>query len=337
MNNDEYSLQNIVEFLNRKGVFLPPEIVADSAVMLKVKYELMRHDVKSDMNNYLSNYFEDRLIDFKNKNLLIIPKVIIVLSNQCSLSCRYCSMLMPYFDAPWEIRLEDAVSNIKVFLDSVDEVLNFNIIGGEPFLYKNLPSVLEYADASDKIKHIAVFTNGTILPRKDVLEILKRKKVEVVLSDYGDIVQMAKFISLMEENSVNITVRTNMMWINFGDTKNRGRNEANIRKIFSDCIFSRNCKALVEDRLYVCERAARLHMLDQDYSSSQDYIILEKNNRTRENRNRIRSVYNAERADACNFCDAGCLDAETLTAGEQIHAQKERSKYTFILRENSLF
>lgn len=336
MNIDKQSLETIFKLLNLNNVSLNPIILNDSDFLLKLKYELMRHDVKFNLNFYFKNLFKERLKKFCDKKYTIIPKVILILSNKCTMACKKCSMLMPYFQIPWEISCSNAIENVDIFLSGIDEVLNFNIIGGEPFLYKSLSTIIKHVSLSKKVKHIVVFTNGTLLPNEETVQVLQNEKVEIVLSDYGNIVKMAKFVDFAERNNINLIIRSDNYWIDFGNTSNRGKTEVVLKEHFSNCVFSGNCKALLGNRLYICERAARLYALDVGYDSVRDFVTLSKNKSIKEICFAIRKIYSADIADACNYCDAGSPNISRIVAGEQFDDNFMRSKYTIIPREKEI-
>lgn len=56
-------------------------------------------------------------------------------------------------------------------------------------------------------------------------------------------------------------IRTNFQWINFGDCYCRDKDINTIKHEFKNCIFSRNCRAVLRDKFFVCERSARMYML----------------------------------------------------------------------------
>lgn len=241
---------------------------------------------------------------------------------------------MPYFEDSWRIDIESAILNINRFMRSVDEVLNFNIIGGEPFIYDDLHIVLAHINEIQTIRHIAIFTNGTVIPNNNCLYPLKNKKIEIVLSDYGNLKQMAKFVNWAETNDIRLTIRSAAKWIDFGNTTSRNRNKEELKKIFSNCDFSDNCKALLEDKLFVCERSARLFMLNKEQKLNRDYVFISHDDKdiTRE---KIRQTYCADSADACNYCDAGVCNPVEIEAGLQMRNRGFcKSKYTIVNRND---
>jgi len=301
--------------------------------IVKMKYELMRYDVQNDIDHYHKYFYEDRSRAFSSDEYIVVPKIIMILSNKCSLSCDNCSMLMPKYDEKWEIEAYEAIYYFDNFLRGADEVLNLNLVGGEPLLYNDLPTIIDYYKDNKKIKQISIYTNGTILPNEQLINSFRHNKVEVVLSDYGNVVQMAKFVETLEINKIRLTIRTNSQWIDFGNIHNRGKSDEILKYEFENCLFSYNCKTIYNNKVFVCERAARMHMISSDFDSLKDYVTLPVYFTDDEIRQGIKQLLNIDAAESCNFCDAGKKDPIIVPAGEQIGAAIKRSQYTIVRRD----
>ena len=107
------------------------------------------------------------------------------ISDACNLNCRGCTHFAPLFhsiDADMESRLED----VRTLSRKVSHIIEFDILGGEPFLN---PDVGIYAEEIRKIlpkTHINIVTNGLLLPRisKDVFDSLRRNEIVISISEY---------------------------------------------------------------------------------------------------------------------------------------------------------
>ena len=184
-------------------------------------------------------------------------------------------MLMPRFLNPWVLPVREAVKYIDNFLRGTDEVLTFNLIGGEPLLYNDLPILLEHLQACDKVKRITLSTNCTITPDERLLEAFRLDKVEIRISDYGNLAQTAKIIELLEKSEINIEVPPDQRWLDFGGTHYRDKDEETLKNEFRRCYVASDCKAVYRDKYFVCERAARMFMLGDIYDASRDYVDLD--------------------------------------------------------------
>ena len=72
---------------------------------------------------------------------LIIPYVELCISPQCTLRCRDCANFMQHYHKPQPMDLEQVWSWVTAFLESVDHVMTFRVMGGEPLMQKQLPEL----------------------------------------------------------------------------------------------------------------------------------------------------------------------------------------------------
>jgi organic radical activating enzyme len=271
----------------------------------------------------------DRLV---SGNYVIVPQIIFILSNLCTLKCKHCSMLMPHFKEKWELEVADAMRYIANFLRGVDEVISFNLIGGEPLLYKELHLVIDFLQQNEKVKRILLTTNCTIIPSSENLAALKKSKVELFLSDYGIINKMAQLVSVLEKENINFKIHSDQKWIIFGGTACRRKSPKVLDYEYTRCQFSQSCKALLKDKYFSCERAARMHMLGNVYDSGCDYVALSEEEPAEVIRTKIKDMVVRRTANACNHCDAAQADPGLIEAGEQ-DEEKHRSPYTIMKRK----
>lgn len=85
---------------------------------------------------------------------------------------------------------EDLVEDIDLFFTCVDRIMLFHVSGGEPLLYAHTADIIEYIDRKygDRIDTLRTVTNGTIVPKDEVLEKLSRCNVEITVDDYREAV-----------------------------------------------------------------------------------------------------------------------------------------------------
>lgn len=100
------------------------------------------------------------------------------------------------------------------------------ILGGEPFLNKDLEKYIEYvAQTYDKkIGRINITTNGTVLPEQDTLDVLRRYNVNVVISDYTNAIsyedKLRKFREVLDANDIAYMLNQSLEWLEFGFSEN---------------------------------------------------------------------------------------------------------------------
>ncbi len=94
---------------------------------------------------------------------------------------------MPYCKEKFTIDVKEQINDLKKLLFYVDGIINVEVIGGEPFVYNQLPELLLYLLGESKVKFVEITSNGTILPSTNILNLLKNSKVCILLSDYGKV------------------------------------------------------------------------------------------------------------------------------------------------------
>lgn len=166
---------------------------------------------------------------------LIIPKLNILVTDRCSLRCKDCRALVPMVNNPQDEPLEKVIKEIDTILEVVDGVVDIEPIGGEPFLYPDLPELLEYLCSQDKILNVCISTNATVIPSERCLEVLKNKKIFIYVSDYGYLEMMAKVVSSLESAGVSFVVESDQKWSDVGGTYFRNRDVDSLRKEYMNC------------------------------------------------------------------------------------------------------
>ncbi len=266
----------------------------------------------------------------ENPDYFIVPKLNFVVTEKCSLSCKDCRALVPYVKNPKEAPLEEVIEEIDIVLEAVDEVVDMEPIGGEPFLYPYLAEVLEHMAKSPKVNNVVVSTNGTIIPKEKLTNVLKNRKIFVEISDYGHIDKMAALVKFFEQNQIAFEVETDQTWFDVGGLDNRGRTHEELKEEYRNCYCQYLVKYIWEKKIWVCPRAPRLSSLNI-IEELNDYESLEATN-AEETRKRIIRCYNATYAEACNYCNQGDLNTTFVKAGIQTDGRIVNSDYTIIKR-----
>ena len=100
-----------------------------------------------------------------------------MLTEKCSLKCKDCSNLMQYYAKPIDEDYDILIHSLDKFMKNVDFVNEVRLIGGEPLMYKKIDQVMEKILTYNNYEKIFVYTNGTIVPKGNRLEVFKRIKI----------------------------------------------------------------------------------------------------------------------------------------------------------------
>lgn len=196
-------------------------------------------------------------------DLLYVDLVQICLTERCTLKCKDCAHGCFAVDAQSEdLSLEMAKKSADSFFSKVDIVREFVLIGGEPLLYQELSEIINYIGERyrDKISIFSIVTNGTIIPKQEVLELCKKYNVLVRISDYSETLKWIKernmqLIDKLEQNEVSFILEEKVsQWMDYGfQTTDRKGNEDELIQVFDEC--QTPCREIRGSKYYYCVMA----------------------------------------------------------------------------------
>lgn len=135
------------------------------------------------------------------KNRCVLSKIDTVVTSRCSLKCMNCNMFIGHVAEPSDISLDRLKRNFDIFFDSVDYVYEYTLLGGEPFIHRELKEIISYLGDryGERIGQINLISNGTIVPEETVVRTLFQYHVTVHISDYTCSVQYKKKLKEVAE------------------------------------------------------------------------------------------------------------------------------------------
>ena len=300
-----YFIHKLVYKLHRLGFY---------TYSIKYYYE----DNKSDMNKlkclFKAVFTNLKIFNYKNGyyEYLEIP-----ITTMCSLKCKHCSNLIPCYKKPKDYDFEILEKGINEFLKCINNIVYIRVLGGEPFLSRNLYKVLNLLLKSNKLQRIEIVTNGTIIPKdKELIKLLQNKRIIVCISQYP-FVDDNKLINYLKDNNINYRLDKMDYWINHGDTNKRNRNYKELRKQFKKC--DNVCKSLVNGQFHICPRSSHGTDLGIIKDNQNDYVnLLDETISPSEKRKQINKLLKTKCIKACDYCDYGTKLAKRIEVAEQI-------------------
>ena len=246
----------------------------------------------------------------------------IPITTMCSLKCKHCSNLIPCYKRPSDYDFKILEKSINAFLECINNIVYIRVLGGEPFLGKNLYGVLDLILKSNKVQRIEVVTNGTIIPKdKKLIEKLQNNRVIVCISVYPN-VDDNKLVAFLKENNIKYRLDEMDYWIAHGDTKKRNRTEKELRRQYAKC--DNVCKSLVNGQIHICPRSSHGTDLGIIKNNEDDYInILDDNLTPSEKRKQFNKLLKTKSIKACDYCDYGTKKAKKIPVAEQIKLNKK--------------
>jgi organic radical activating enzyme len=259
-----------------------------------------------------------------------------VVTTFCTLRCKHCAHLNAYYyflpRGKEQLKFFDAdeiIETVKKILESVDEIREMSVDGGEPFMHRQLSKILKFIVQAEKIKRIEVVTNGTLCPNEDALQTLKNKKIYVTISDYGDVsIKVKELQVILKKNNVSHRVQVQGYgWDDLGEHYNRNRGISELKKTYNTC-FDTRYKLILDKKIYDCHRVANAVYLGLHDPSKFEEIDVFKWNAT-ELREKIRGLYFNKYIPYCNYCNG---KGKLVVAGlqftdEEIRQLREKNNY----------
>lgn len=303
----------------------------DHRIIRPIKQMLVEYYQYKYQPEAVDKAVEDRLVKVNkmvDEGKMVLPAVTFMLTTRCTLNCKNCLALTPYFtgDKNYDVDADTILNDMKTFLDSVDYITRVAFLGGEPFLYKDMDVLLEYLIGNDKVESIFIPSNGTVVPEDKVIKQLRNEKVHIGLSYYGFLNEMSRIVSVFEKNNILFKViNMDEIWVRPGGIECRNKSEEQIKVDNIRCKCTVNSRIMENGRLYCCGRSARLHALKVTDSHT-DYQEIDDKMTVEERRDRINKVFMADYAEACNYCDFGGAAQIKVKSGEQMN-EREISSY----------
>ena len=263
------------------------------------QYERMRKIL--NLSSWDESYAEN-----ENDEILILPRFVISVTNKCSLRCKDCNNLMPYFKEKYDMEINELLKDIDTIFQFVDKCIVVEIIGGEPFLYQNFDKIMERLLNNDKVGVVEVTTNGTIFPRKEWIALLRHPKCYIMVSDYGKVneARRKELISYFKQEGINYEEMVSAKWIDTGDLKKRNKSMHRLKWEYYNCWANIECRTLWKGKLFTCGRAPGLYELGKAKGPTNylDVRSLSGNN-VKEGKQIIRDFYLSNQCECCDYCD----------------------------------
>ena len=252
--------------------------------------------------NYKNGYYE----------YLEIP-----ITNRCSLRCKDCFNLIPYYKKRCDYDLDTLTKSIKTFLTCISNIVYVRVLGGEPFLSSNIVPILKQLIKSDKIQRIEIVTNGTVVPKdKELIKLMQNPRVMVSISVYP-MVNCDRLVEVLKENNIKYHLDKATYWLSPGEPTKRNRTFKELKKQFRQC--SHVCKSLVNGQVHYCPRSSHGMDLGLIENNPKDYVnLLDKKTSIKEKQKQLAGLYKKKCITACDYCDFGTKLGKRIPVAEQI-------------------
>ncbi len=180
-------------------------------------------------------------------------------STACNLNCELCLNFNPYAAKPDVRSIEQVKADIDLFFNCVDYVMLFHVSGGEPFLYPHFAEVIEYLGTKyrHQILTLRTVTNGTVVPKDELLQRLSGIDFEITVDDYREAVpdskeDFARLIKKLEKYHIKYEINKAEAWIDLAPTVTDHSmwTEEQLTTHFDNC--AQTWQELRDGKLYSC-------------------------------------------------------------------------------------
>jgi len=193
-----------------------------------------------------------------NPESLNIKSLDVVLTEKCTLKCHDCANLMQYYVKPVNCDHSVIVSSIRRFMSCVDHLFEFRLLGGEPFIDKQIGDIIDELLRYENLSYIIIYTNGTLIPSAATLQALKNPRIQVQVTDYGPLSRNIKSVlALFCQHAINYSVTTFDKWQDCGDIEPRNRSTKELEEVYDKCCAA-DIYTLLHGTLYPCPFAAHV-------------------------------------------------------------------------------
>jgi len=264
---------------------------------------------------------------------LFLRSIDLVITERCSLRCRDCSNLMQYYQNPQDCDIDLLKRSIETFCAIFDQVMDFRLIGGETFMNKQWPILVQRLVTEDKIKRIVLYSNGTIIPKQTDILNLKNSKVLVIITDYGTLSRKLKpLIAMFEDNEIAYHLLKVEEWLDCSAINSHKRTARDNQEIYSNCC-AKNMATLSDGKLFRCPYAANVNRLGAVADSNNDYIDLLQEphdpDNIEETKNMVRNfIWRKDYLKTCDYCSGRPLSGAEVQPAIQADKPLAYHKYS---------
>ena len=267
---------------------------------------------------------------------LNVKYIDLVITERCSMKCVDCSNLMQYYNNPKNSTFDEIKKSVEVTMSSIDYLSEFRVIGGEPFMNKDIGKIIDFLKEFSNLSRIVIYTNATIVPKNETLKSLVHKKVSLDITRYEthkhSINNHEKLINVLKENKVNYVTHTADRWTDSGRVKKYNRTEEELQSLFQNCCVG-DILSILNGKLYRCPFSANAHNLNAIPYNKNDIIdLLDENVKMDEMREKIYKLYTRkdrkEYLTACKFCKGRDLETPEIPAGLQTKEVLKNPNYS---------
>lgn len=267
---------------------------------------------------------------YMNDGQLFMRSIDLIITEKCSLRCSHCSNLMQYYEKPQNCDLDMLFESIDAYCDVIDEVMDFRVIGGETFMNKDWPKITEKLIREPKARRVVLYTNSTIVPKKETIPLLQNDKVIIIATDYGKELsrKLPELKAFCEENGIAYHILEVEEWLDCATITRHERSIEDNVQLYRLCC-AKNMATLSDGKVFRCPYAANAHRLQAVPDFHEDYVDLMDHGKGPEEKKRmlIEFLYNIPYLKTCDFCNGRPLSGVEVAPAVQVKEPLAYERY----------
>lgn len=254
---------------------------------------------------------------------LFLRSVDVIITERCSLKCVSCSNLMQYYEHPQNCETTQLLDSISRLCSVVDEINEFRVIGGEPFMNKEVHLITQALVKESKVANVVIYTNGTILPKPEQIQGMNDPKVLVLITDYGELSRNLKpLVECLSAAGIRYYVDKAGGWTDCSTISTHHRSADELKALFTACC-TKNSFTLSGDKFFRCPFSANMDRLGHILLNSEDRfdlaLVLKSGWDTNFTKRQLSAfIDNVEYLSACDYCNGRSFDAPEIEPAKQI-------------------
>ncbi len=235
---------------------------------------------------------------------IIFDKVEFNITAKCTLKCKDCAQILYLTDKLGHSDTELTLETMRRFSATVDYCALVEVFGGEPLLHPDLIDILRETSSHSNILEVVVDTNGTIMPKEELLDLMGKYRIAMRITDYGKV--SSKKYELRDacmEHNVPCTIKHVSEWNIYGPAE-KSQNQENQKK-FASCVSANKCSSLIEGKWHVCARDAHMTRLGMLENNGMEYIdFMDQHMQISDIREKMYGLLNRKKPlSSCVYCD----------------------------------
>ncbi len=238
-----------------------------------------------------------------SRRFFYLKAVELVITSRCTLRCRYCANLMPYYKQPYDFDTAQLLQDIEDLMQVVSRINVISVIGGEPLLHDGLAVIVKRLAEEKRIREVLIVSNGTLLPSAELWSVLKHRKVLLRVSNYYPRSRKLNDLAdLCRREGVRCEVDSRL-WHDPGFSSIPETDPDELKRRFQNCFAQ--CREFLDGEFHLCPPSAngvQVGLVPRDPSSCVEVRTELRQSGADAVRKKMRALLNASSVRACAYC-----------------------------------